>query len=86
MAVSEQFTYERADLLQPNAEVRRTVTSRDLPVACPPTDSYLWCSHPRIYLPVHETGEEACPYCGTVFTLEDEDDLAVATGGMREWK
>ncbi|BAU56868.1 zinc-finger domain-containing protein [Halorhodospira halochloris] len=82
----EQFTYERADLLQSNAERRREVKADDLPVVCPTPDSYLWSSHPKVFLPVHESGEETCPYCGTVFSLADEDSLAVTIKGQREWK
>ncbi len=31
----------------------------------------LWNSHPRVYLPIEDTGEAACPYCGAVYVLKD---------------
>lgn len=82
----EKFTYQRADLFQPNAEVRIHVKAGDLPVVCPPPETYLWSSHPKVFLPVHESGEETCPYCGTVFVLDEDDELAIGISGMREWK
>jgi uncharacterized Zn-finger protein len=32
---------------------------------------YLWNSHPKVYLPITETGEAKCPYCGAVYKLVD---------------
>lgn len=29
--------------------------------------------HPRVYLPVHETGMEQCPYCSTIYVLDKAD-------------
>jgi uncharacterized Zn-finger protein len=63
-------THDRSDLIQPNAENRYTVTTADLPLSCPMPGMYLWNSHPKVYLPVHETGEEKCMYCGAVYVLE----------------
>ncbi len=34
---------------------------------------YLWNSHPKVYLPVQETGEATCPYCGALYYLEQDD-------------
>jgi uncharacterized Zn-finger protein len=34
---------------------------------------YLWNSHPRVFLPVEETGEAKCPYCGAEYYLEKSD-------------
>jgi uncharacterized Zn-finger protein len=31
----------------------------------------LWCSHPRVFLPLEETGKARCPYCGAEFVLVD---------------
>jgi uncharacterized Zn-finger protein len=31
----------------------------------------LWNSHPRVYLPVEQGGEERCMYCGAVYVLKD---------------
>jgi uncharacterized Zn-finger protein len=30
---------------------------------------HLWNSHPRVYLPIEQTGTTKCPYCGAVYTL-----------------
>jgi uncharacterized Zn-finger protein len=30
---------------------------------------YLWNSHPKVYIPVQETGEAKCPYCGAQYHL-----------------
>lgn len=52
------------------------VTWAELPLSCPRRQDTLWSAHQRVYLPVHETGREQCPYCGTVYVLDgaDEDD------------
>lgn len=86
VVVTDPYSYQRADLIQSNAERRRIVSAEDLPVCCPTPDTYLWCSHPKVFLPVHKNGEEICPYCGTIFTLTEEDSLLVDIRGQREWK
>jgi uncharacterized Zn-finger protein len=45
------------------------ITSRDLPLSCPPRDERVWDAHPRVYLPIEETGQVTCPYCDAVYTL-----------------
>ena len=60
----------RAHLRQPNAQNQYTVTTADLPLACPMPDMTLWNSHPRVYLPVETTGFAKCPYCGAEYTLQ----------------
>lgn len=57
-------------LLQPNAQTQYIITEDDVPLACPMPQMSLWNSHPRVYLPVEETGWAKCPYCGAEFTLE----------------
>ena len=47
----------------PNAELKYTVLPGDLPLHCPMPDMSLWNSHPRVYLPVEESGFAKCPYC-----------------------
>jgi uncharacterized Zn-finger protein len=32
-------------------------------------EMYLWNSHPRVYLPIEETGWAKCPYCGAEYNL-----------------
>lgn len=47
------------------------VHRQDLPLSCPTPNQKLWNSHPRVYLPIEETGTANCPYCGTVYRLVD---------------
>ncbi len=49
---------------------RREITARDLPLHCPTPDMSRWDSHPRVFLPIQETGEARCPYCGTLYILK----------------
>jgi uncharacterized Zn-finger protein len=61
------------DQLKPaNADKLTKVTAKDLPLHCPLPDSYLWSSHPKVYLPIEETGEAKCPYCSASYVLVDE--------------
>ncbi len=55
----------------PNASGRVEVTAADLPLHCPMPGKRLWDSHPRVYLPIENSAEETCPYCGTVFVLKE---------------
>lgn len=48
-------------------EVRRI----DLPLSCPTAGQKLWNSHPRVYLPIEQTGFASCPYCGAQYRLVD---------------
>ena len=54
-----------------NAEKVYRVTRADLPLSCPMPESYLWNSHPKVYLPIEETGEAKCPYCSASYELAD---------------
>ena len=56
-------------LIQPNAQNEYKVENSDLPLACPMPEMYLWNSHPRVYLPIEETGWAKCPYCGAEYSL-----------------
>ncbi len=56
---------------QANAENRYEVTRADLPLHCPLDSMTLWDSHPRVYLPVEDTGKAKCPYCGADYVLKD---------------
>ena len=47
------------------------VSRADLPLSCPQPDQRLWNAHPRVYLPIEETGEAVCPYCDTHYKLID---------------
>ena len=58
------------ELRPANAQQQYTVTSADLPLACPMPDMVLWNSHPRVYLPIEASGFAKCPYCGAEYTLQ----------------
>ena len=57
-------------LIQANAQHRYQVRAGDLPLSCPMPGMYLWNSHPKVYLPVEETGEAKCPYCGAEYIFQ----------------
>ena len=65
-------TTGRADLTQPNAANRYEVHRSDLPLSCPMPGMYLWNSHPKVYLPIEETRDAKCPYCGAQYHLLDD--------------
>jgi len=56
----------------PNARAQYTVTRADLPLHCPLPGTSLWNSHPRVFLPIEETGKARCPYCGAEYILADD--------------
>ena len=62
----------KQELLPANAEKVYRVTARDLPLHCPRPDSYLWNSHPKVFLPIEQTGEAKCPYCSASYELVAE--------------
>jgi uncharacterized Zn-finger protein len=47
------------------------VSKKDLPLSCPTDEMALWNGHPKVYLPIEQTGKEICPYCGTQFILSN---------------
>ena len=55
--------------LPANAAQHYEIERVDLPLACPMPEMVLWNSHPRVYLPIEETGSAKCPYCGAEYTL-----------------
>lgn len=61
------------NLTPANAEHRYSVRRKDLPLSCPMPGMYLWNSHPKVFLPVEETGDAKCPYCGAEYYLEGGD-------------
>lgn len=56
-------------LIQSNAENHYEVTRADLPLSCPMPGMSLWNSHPKVYLPIENSGEAKCPYCGADYSL-----------------
>ncbi|MFQ5608757.1 MAG: zinc-finger domain-containing protein [Woeseiaceae bacterium] len=59
------------NLVPANARHEFEVRRSDLPLSCPMPGMYLWNSHPRVYLPIEETGEAKCPYCGAAYFMTD---------------
>lgn len=51
------------------------VTSHDLPLSCPMPDMTLWNSHPKVYLPIQNTGKAKCPYCGAEYVMTDFEEF-----------
>lgn len=48
---------------------RIEVKAEDLPLHCPMPSMLLWNAHPRVFLPIEQSGEALCPYCGTRYIL-----------------
>lgn len=48
------------------------VHRRDLPLSCPTAAMDLMSTHPKVYLPIEQSGIEVCPYCGSRFVLQDD--------------
>lgn len=42
-----------------------------LPLCCPLPNKRVWDAHPRVYLPIEQTGFVTCPYCDAEFVLVD---------------
>jgi len=61
-----------AGLKTPNAKHTYYVREDDLPLSCPMPDMKLWNSHPRVYLPIRETGQALCPYCSATYILKTD--------------
>lgn len=54
------------------AKKNYTVHRHELPLSCPTDAMELWNAHPKVYLPIEETGKETCPYCGACYVLQDD--------------
>lgn len=46
------------------------VKKSDLPLYCPRPKSNLAEMHPKVYLPIKQTGSATCPYCSAQYELE----------------
>ena len=71
----EGFVTHHTDASNTSLETASTdktykVKREDLPLSCPMPGQKLWDSHPRVYLPIEETGEASCPYCSAQYVLE----------------
>jgi uncharacterized Zn-finger protein len=62
------------NLIPANAQHRYEVRHNDLPLSCPMPVMTLWNSHPKVYLPIEETGEAMCPYCGAQYYLRQASE------------
>ncbi len=47
------------------------VSREQLPLSCPLPEEEVWSLHPRVYLPIANSGEAVCPYCSTHYLLID---------------
>jgi uncharacterized Zn-finger protein len=54
-----------------NTQMEFNVSREALPLSCPTPEQKTWNSHPRVYLPIEETGSAVCPYCSTRYRLID---------------
>ena len=52
---------------------RYEVTPADLPLSCPSKEMRVWDAHPRVYLPITETGHAVCPYCDAEYILKEDE-------------
>jgi uncharacterized Zn-finger protein len=46
------------------------ITTAELPLHCPTAGQMVWNAHPRVFLPIEDSGESLCPYCGTRYVLK----------------
>jgi uncharacterized Zn-finger protein len=54
------------------------VVPSDLPLSCPMPTMRLWDAHPKVYLPIEETGKATCPYCGAQYLLVSDSSTQPA--------
>jgi uncharacterized Zn-finger protein len=55
-----------------SAKKNYVVHRSELPLSCPTDAMELWNAHPKVYLPIEQTGVEVCPYCGSRFVLQND--------------
>ncbi|MFT7214475.1 MAG: putative Zn-finger protein [Granulosicoccus sp.] len=61
---------------QPNSQTLVEVTWDELPLHCPTPDASLWDSHPKVFIPLDQSPEATCSYCGTVYRLVEQKSAA----------
>ena len=49
------------------------ITKQDLPLSCPLPSASQWNAHPRVYLTLDAENKATCPYCSTVYILQQDD-------------
>lgn len=57
---------------QPQNKSIKTVNAKEVPISCPMPDEALWNQHPKVYIPLDDSGSGSCPYCGNQFQLEQK--------------
>jgi len=73
----------------PNAENTYYVGWESLPLTCPMPEMSLWNSHPHVYVPLHETDEATCIYCGAKYILKEitlGEEMPVFANMEIEWQ
>ncbi len=70
---SQKNQDREADYKKLNLTNDVTISRSDLPLHCPTNVSALWCAHPKVYLAIENSkdGSARCPYCGTLYHLQD---------------
>jgi len=69
--MSEKLTQSVSTTLEtPNSQNEYLVSAIDLPLHCPMPAMSKWNSHPKVFIPVEDTGEAICPYCGAIYRLD----------------
>ncbi len=48
------------------------ISKQDLPVSCPLPSASQWNSHPRVFLTLDDNGKAICPYCSTIYILQED--------------
>jgi uncharacterized Zn-finger protein len=71
MTVTHRTDAQDETLENANTQTRVEVSRAELPLSCPQPNQKIWNAHPRVYLPIEDSGEATCPYCGTHFVLKD---------------
>lgn len=66
------------DKKQANTHQKYIITEKDLPLSCPMDSMRVWDSHPKVFLPIEETGKVVCPYCDAMFVMKGSEDASVA--------
>ena len=66
------------DKKQANTHQKYIITEKDLPLSCPMDSMRVWDSHPKVFLPIEETGKVVCPYCDAEFVMKGCEDAPAA--------
>ncbi len=65
------MTMQNGKPAQDSSQRKIEVTRADLPLHCPMPGMSLWDSHPRVFIPIEDSGKAVCPYCGAEYILKD---------------